>query len=241
VRRGGRYDSIGSRPYRPGDDPRRIDHHASARLSAVSDAEHIVVREHLAEEQLQVAVAIDDAPTMSLYPNPWLSKSAATTAVLRLLATSAAREGCGFVPLERLPLAGDAVPGRLRTGSVVFVVSDFLAETPFAALEEAAARSWDSIAVIVQDPLWEQSFPDVSGACVPFAEPGTDAVLVVRLSRSEALARRAAHEQRLTTTLRRIERAGADRVLLGSTDDAAVLAAFLDWADGRREAMTWRA
>src|SRR5581483_1710579 len=93
IRRGGVFDTIGSRPYRPGDDPRRIDRHASARLSAVSDEDELIVREHHAEERLTVALAADSSATMALYPSdlPWLHKPEALAAVERVVVASAAR------------------------------------------------------------------------------------------------------------------------------------------------------
>jgi uncharacterized protein (DUF58 family) len=83
VRRGGLYDRSGSRPYRPGDDPRQIDRHASARLSSVSDGDELIVREHHAEERLTVGLAVDPSPTMELHPPalPWLHKPSAVSEV----------------------------------------------------------------------------------------------------------------------------------------------------------------
>src|SRR5262249_51036880 len=49
----------------------------------------------------------------------------------------------------------------LRSGTFVFVVSDFLVPPPHDVWLDAAARGWDVVPVIVQDPVWEQSFPDV--------------------------------------------------------------------------------
>src|SRR5438132_157067 len=58
-RRGGCFDPVSSRPYRPGDDLRRIDRHASARLSAARDSDELVVREHYAEEAARVVPVVD--------------------------------------------------------------------------------------------------------------------------------------------------------------------------------------
>src|SRR5262249_41751442 len=72
-------DGAGSRPYRAGDDVRRIDWHASARLSAALDDDEFVVRELFAEEAVTVVVVRDRRPSMALHPppSPWLDKAAA--------------------------------------------------------------------------------------------------------------------------------------------------------------------
>src|SRR5438067_13913035 len=95
-RRGGCFDPVSSRPYRPGDDLRRIDRHASARLSAARDSDELIVREHYAEEAAHVAVVVDPSPSMSLFPEtlPWLSKPAAVAAAESLIAASAYRARC---------------------------------------------------------------------------------------------------------------------------------------------------
>src|SRR5438093_4453080 len=88
ARRGGRFDPVSSRPYRPGDDLRRIDRHASARLSAARNSDELVVREHYAEEAARVAVLVDTAPTMELFPDalPWLRKPETVESAAELIA-----------------------------------------------------------------------------------------------------------------------------------------------------------
>src|SRR5436853_7655744 len=100
-RRGGCFDPVSSRPYRPGDDLRRIDRHASARLSAARDSDELVVREHFAEEAARVVLLVDPGPTMALFPDalPWLHKPAAVESAARLIEASAYRARC---PLERV-------------------------------------------------------------------------------------------------------------------------------------------
>ena len=49
---------------------------------------------------------------------------------------------------------------------------------------DAAAHGWDVVPVVIQDPVWEQSFPDVAGAALPVADPATAALELVRLSRA---------------------------------------------------------
>ena len=60
----------------------------------------------------------------------------------------------------------------LPAGTFVFVVSDFLVAPTRDEWLDALERRFEIIPVIVQDPVWEQSFPDVSGVVVPYVEAG---------------------------------------------------------------------
>ncbi|MGZ4386586.1 MAG: DUF58 domain-containing protein [Gaiellaceae bacterium] len=116
----------------------------------------------------------------------------------------------------------------LPRGTFVFVLSDFL-EPPSAALWRMAAElGWDVVPVIVQDPCWEQSFPDVGGLVLPFATPA-GAPRPVRLTRREAAERRRANEDRLHALLDGFRALGIDPVLLSSHEPLDILAAFLNW------------
>jgi uncharacterized protein (DUF58 family) len=243
--RGPGLDLAGARPYRPGDDVRRIDWRASARLSSTRDADEFVVREHLTEEATQVVLLVDRGPSMALFaPDlPWLVKPAAVAEVESLVAGSARRGGC---TLTRPADGGDAgceaaLAGlvaqerRPPPGAFVFLVSDFLALPPDGLWDEAIAAGWDVVPIVVQDPVWEQSFPDVAGVLLPLADPDSGRLAPVRLSRAEARARREAHEARLDAVLARFEALGLDWAIVGSHDRGAVYGALLDWADGRHQ------
>ncbi len=65
-RRGQGSDVAGSRPYQPGDDVKRIDWNASARLSLARGSDEFIVREHYAEEAPRVVVLCDRRPTMGV-------------------------------------------------------------------------------------------------------------------------------------------------------------------------------
>jgi uncharacterized protein (DUF58 family) len=134
---------------------------------------------------------------------------------------------------------GLAYLGRLRSdlpaGSFVFVLSDFLVPPPADAWLAATAHGWDVVPVVIQDPTWEQSFPDVAGVVVPVADPRDGDVQLVRLSRREVGERRAAHESRLRSLLVELTSLGADPVLLGTSDPLAVDRAFVEWAEARRQ------
>jgi hypothetical protein len=240
LRREGTFDPIGSRPYRPGDDPRRIDRHASARLSSVSDDDELIVREHLAEERVGVAIVVDSSPTMSLHPegSPWLHKPAAVEAVERIVTASAYRTRSPLHRFAALPVEGTF--RTLRSGSIVFLVSDFLRFPSDEVWDDALARSWDLVPVVVQDATWERSFPDVGGVCLPLADADGN-LRPVLLTRREAARRRAENEERFASILARLEELGAEPVVLESADQDGVLDALLAWAEGRRSTFAWTA
>jgi len=241
VRRGDRSDPIGSRLYQPGDDLRRIDRHATARLSSVSDGDVLIVREHLSEERVGVGLAIDPSPTMVLYPAelPWLHKPEVVLEVDRVLTASARRKRAPLVRLDGLPAAH--VPRALGGGSIVFFVSDFLAFPAEDAWGDTAARGWDVVPVVVQDPTWERSFPDIAGVSVPLAD-FAGRVRPVRLTAAEVAARREANEARFETIVDRLEDLGLEPVLLESAEPEAIFEALLLWADGRRRnGVAWTA
>ena len=70
------------------------------------------------------------------------------------------------------------------------------AAEPGPADATRSRRAGTSIPVVVQDPVWERSFPDVSGVTLPLADPDDGTPSLVRLSRREARARRELNEQR---------------------------------------------
>lgn len=243
--RGPGFDLAGSRPYRTGDDVRRIDWRASARLSSVRDDDEFVVREHLTEESTRVVVVTDRSPSMALFPPgfPWLSKPAAVAEAEALITGSARVAGCpvGGVTLrdgEGLEEGLGALSGserRLPPGTLVFLLSDFLRPPGDESFAEALAHGWDVVAIVVQDPLWEQSFPDVAGAVLPLADPASGRLARVRLTRSEASARRDEHRRRLAGILARCEALGLDWALVSSHERGDVLEALLDWSHGRHQ------
>ena len=269
ARRGTGADVAGSRPYRPGDDVKRIDWYASARLSLARGSDEFVVREHYAEEAPRVVVLCDRRPSMGIFDGdwPWLSKPAALDACVTLIADSAiaARGLLGYLDhaggesfwrppreqraLERLDLdrpfdaPADTVSRGLRelmehrrdlpAGTFVFVVSDFLEQPSRDEWIDALERRWEIVPVVVRDPLWERSFPDVSGVVVPFAEPGSGRRVGVGLTAKEAAARRRENEAAWAELLRTLRALDMEPVLVGSHDHRDVVYAFLTWADQR--------
>jgi uncharacterized protein (DUF58 family) len=140
-------------------------------------------------------------------------------------------------PADSLELALEHLAQHRRSvtsGAFVYILSDFLPlpseEVWLAALE----HRWDLVPVVIQDPTWEQSFPDVSGLVVPLRDPATGRVAPARLTPREVAARRDANEQRLQALIAGFEAIDLDPVVISTSDRPGILAAFLDWADLRR-------
>lgn len=128
-----------------------------------------------------------------------------------------------------------AARGALPIGSFVFVISDFTAPVSVDSWERALEHGWDVVPVIVQDPVWEQSFPDVAGVLVPLSDPERGSFFPVRLDDREVELRRSAHESRLEALRTGFVGLGVDTVLVGNDGPEAVYAALDDWASGRSE------
>ena len=87
---------------------------------------------------------------------------------------------------------------------------------------------------MIQDPTWEQSFPDVSGIVVPLRDARTGRVTHVRLTKKEAAERKRANEERLAALIDELALLDLDPVLISSSEPSEVLASFLDWTEFRR-------
>jgi uncharacterized protein (DUF58 family) len=125
----------------------------------------------------------------------------------------------------------------LPTQAFVFVLSDFVVPPDLGIWQRALEHRWELVPVIIQDPVWERTFPDVSRISVPYAEPGSGRVSPIYLTRKEAAAFRRAHEQRWTDLISGFRSLGIESVAVHTHDLAGMLDAFLRWADLR---MMWR-
>ena len=121
----------------------------------------------------------------------------------------------------------------LPSGTFVFILSDFLEQPSRDEWLYALERRWEMVPVVIQDPVWEQSFPDVGGTVVPFADPETGRVTLVRFSEAEAVERRDANEGRLRDLLFALRALDLDPVVVSSHEWRDVVFAFLTWADQR--------
>lgn len=125
----------------------------------------------------------------------------------------------------------------LPAGSFVFVLSDFIVMPPEPVWLQALERRWDVVPVVVQDPTWERSFPDISGAAVPVVDPGTGTVSYLRLSRREAAERRERNERRWQRLHESLLFLDIEPVVLSSARPDEVLDAFMWWSEMR---LHWR-
>jgi uncharacterized protein (DUF58 family) len=119
-------------------------------------------------------------------------------------------------------------------GTFVFLVSDFLSVPPPASWRPAIARGLDLVPVVVQDPVWDASFPDVAGVVLPVAAPDDQRGAGVRLSAAEVAARRQANELRARLLADRLRGFGIDPVIVEAEAAAEIDAAFAAWAARRR-------
>jgi uncharacterized protein (DUF58 family) len=119
------------------------------------------------------------------------------------------------------------------SGSFVFVLSDFLEPTPRDVWARALEHRWDVVPVVIQDPVWEQSFPPVDSVLVPLAAPD-GRLRPVRLRAREAERRREEHEARRDRLLTELMTLGIEPILVSSAEREAILQAFLAWADERQ-------
>ncbi|MPZ63610.1 MAG: DUF58 domain-containing protein [Propionibacteriales bacterium] len=148
----------------------------------------------------------------------------------------------GFdAPADNLILAFDHLVRSRRDvppGSFLFVISDFLDPPPPGELVRLEEHRWDVVPVVIQDPVWEQSFPLIPSLTVPIADPVTGRVGVIRVSAAEARRRRRANETRLRHLTAELRALGLEPVVIGSSDPVEVQSAFLAWAERRSEVGT---
>jgi uncharacterized protein (DUF58 family) len=116
----------------------------------------------------------------------------------------------------------------LPAGTFVFVLSDFLVVPSRDDWLEALERRWEIVPVVIQDPVWEQSFPQVGGTVIAFERAG-----LVRLSTGEAERRREANEERRRALVDDLRALDLEPVLVSSHEPRDVFSSFLTWADQR--------
>jgi uncharacterized protein (DUF58 family) len=125
----------------------------------------------------------------------------------------------------------------LPTQAFVFVLSDFVVPPDLRVWQRALEHRWEIVPVIIQDPTWERTFPQVGGISIPYADARTGRVYPVYVTRKEAARLRIAHETRGSTLKRDFRSLGIEPVDIESHDLGEALAAFLRWADLRQ---MWR-
>ena len=102
-------------------------------------------------------------------------------------------------------------------------------------LARRVAHGWDVVPVVIQDPVWEQSFPDVALG----RRPGRGSAQRAHGARPPVAPRgaRAAQPQRAAACadlLAELVSLGLEPVLLGTSDPFEIDRAFIEWAELRR-------
>jgi uncharacterized protein (DUF58 family) len=123
---------------------------------------------------------------------------------------------------------------ELPESSFVFVLSDFLAPVGAESWRGAVARGWDVVPVVIQDPVWERSFPDAAGVGLPVVDARGGSVSLVRLGRGQIARRRAANERRYAALMDTVRALGLEPVELTTSDPLEIDLAFLAWAEERQ-------
>jgi uncharacterized protein (DUF58 family) len=119
-------------------------------------------------------------------------------------------------------------------GTFVFVISDFIPQPSPGLWLITLEHRWDVVPIVVQDPTWEQAFPDVEGIVVPLRDARRGRVSSARLRRAEVAARREQNQERITTLLETFRFLDIDPILVSSNERSEILAEFLVWTDMRR-------
>jgi uncharacterized protein (DUF58 family) len=144
--------------------------------------------------------------------------------------------GAFGAPADNVTLALDfllAHPRLVPAGTFVFVVSDFLVPPPVGIWSRAVEQRWDVVPVVLQDPVWERSFPPVESFVLPIADAQGE-VREVWLRRTEVDQRRQENEERWERLLAEFTYADVETVVVSSADEEHVLRVFLDWAEERQ-------
>jgi Protein of unknown function DUF58 len=122
----------------------------------------------------------------------------------------------------------------LPAGTFVFILSDFLSMPSADSWAMIVELPWEVVPIVIQDPVWEMSFPDVSSVVVPLVQPGSSKPRLVRLSRKEARERRLANEERAQRTIAILNGLGLEPIVLTTADRNYIYSAFLEWHELRR-------
>lgn len=121
----------------------------------------------------------------------------------------------------------------LPAGTFVFVLSDFLVRPVRDEWLHALERRWELVPVIIRDPVWEQSFPNVSDIVLPLADPMTGRTTLTRLSTRDAAERRERNEERQRALVHELRALDMDPVVVSSHRRPDIVTTFLAWADQR--------
>jgi uncharacterized protein (DUF58 family) len=127
-----------------------------------------------------------------------------------------------------------AVQHMLPGGSFVFCCSDFLEVPSVRTLAMVVDAEWELVPVIVQDPLWEQSYPEAAAEVSLPVRDEAGRFRLLRQSRSEVRRRRQMHEARLRRLEELFTGYGFPPIVISETGPAALAHALLSWNVRRR-------
>ncbi len=122
----------------------------------------------------------------------------------------------------------------VTAGTFLFVLSDFVPAPSNNVWFTAIENRWDIVPVVIQDPTWEQGFPDVHGISVPLRDAESGRTIHVRLKRDEIEVRRAANEERVANLLTQFQELDLDPIVVSASEPTEILTSFLGWAELRR-------
>jgi len=146
-------------------------------------------------------------------------------------------DGAPFeAPEDSLPHAFDFLARLhppLPAGTFLFVLSDFLSPPTQDEWVAALERRWDIVPVVIQDPVWERSFPAVGGVVMPFFDQTTGRFVAVRLTDHEADRRRAENEAQAARLIADLRALDVGPVLVTTTNRGEIFQPLLQWADER--------
>jgi uncharacterized protein (DUF58 family) len=125
----------------------------------------------------------------------------------------------------------------LPTQAFVFILSDFVVPPDLKVWQRALEHRWELVPVLIQDPVWERTFPQISGVTVPYSDPKTGRVFPVYLTKREAARLRVEHEKRWDALVRDFRSLALEPVNVHTHDLGEMLGSFLRWADLRQ---MWR-
>ena len=95
--------------------------------------------------------------------------------------------------------------------------------------------------MVIQDPVWERSFPEVGGVALPFLDHTSGKFVSVRLTDREAAWMRDENERTAAELLTRFRMLDLGPVLVTTSDRGDIFQAFLEWAEiyGHRSGTLW--
>jgi hypothetical protein len=128
-----------------------------------------------------------------------------------------------------------SVQHLLPGGTFVFCCSDFMELPSLRTLATVVDAEWELVPVVVQDPLWEQSYPEAAGeVALPVCDE-TGRFRLLRQSRAEVRERREANETRLRRLQDLFTNYGFPPIVLSGLGPAALAEALRSWN------LRWRA